>query len=86
MLGLFFFGTVELADTAIGDANDLLVTAAMDLIGATEAMVGVAVEMFLLADGMSDGTMEMDGDFVKLALGLVENTINTTMKLGETRN
>ena len=76
---------MELADTAIGDANDVLVTAAMDLVGATEAMVGVATEMFLLADGMSNGTMEMDGAFVRLALGLVENTINTTMKLGEMR-
>ena len=76
---------MELADTAIGDANDVLVTATMDLVGATEAMVGVATEMFLLADGMSNGTMEMDGAFVRLALGLVENTINTTMKLGEMR-
>ena len=63
-----------------------MATAAMDLIGATDAMVGVATEMMLMADGMSNGTMEMDGVFVETALGLVQNTMDATAALGEISN
>ena len=64
-----------------------MVVSAMDLIGATDSIVGAATEMMLLANAMSNGTMSMGSDsenpFVEVALGLVENTINTTMRLGE---
>ena len=78
----FYPPSAELGNQAV----DLMATAAMDLIGATDAMVGVATEMMLMADGMSNGTMEMDGVFVETALGLVQNTMDATAALGEISN
>ena len=40
--------------------TDLLATASMDLIGATDAMFGVATEMMLLADGMANAQVEIE--------------------------
>ena len=62
----------------------MLSIATTDMLAAADALIGVAVEMAVVGNGLAgNGPEAMDNVFVNTAVGLVENTMNTMKELGE---
>ena len=65
--------------------TDILSIATTDMLAAADALIGVAVEMAVMGNGLAgNGPEAMDNVFVETAVGLVKNSMNTMYELGKT--
>ena len=72
-------------DTLDDAVSDILSVATTDMLAAADALIGVAVEMAVVGNGMAENGLEsMDNVFMETVVGLVKNSMNTMSELGNT--
>ena len=72
-------------DTLDDAVSDILSVATTDMLAAADALIGVAVEMAVVGNGMAENGLEsMDNVFMETVIGLVKNSMNTMSELGNT--